>query len=435
MNPKCGPAKNIKPFLVEVCYTDHLTMESSFSNEFFSSNRQRLRELFTGTAPIVVTANGMLQRGGDSTYAFVQDASFWYLTGIDEPDIILVIDREKEYLIIPERSVSREFFDGAIIDGAITKRSGIQNIYDSKAGWEKLRSRLKKVKHVATIAAPPAYIEAYGMYTNPARATLIRNLKIDNENLELLDLSSHISRMRMIKQPPELRVIQAAIDITINTLKDVLKPTTLRKYSAEYELEANISRGFRFRGATGHAFDPIVAGGSRACRIHYLDNSHPLAADELVVLDVGAEVEHYAADIARTVSIGTPSRRQQAVFAAVIEVQSFAFELLKPNILLKDFEEQVEHFMGEKLRELSLIKSISTESVRAFFPHRTSHFLGLNAHDAGDYDRPLEPGIVLTVEPGIYIEREGIGIRVEDDVLITSEGYKILSNKLPRTLG
>src|SRR5476651_831478 len=113
-------------------------MESRFTSDFFTSNRQKLRQLFTGTAPIVVTANGLLQRGADSTYAFSQDAYFWYLTGIDEPDITLVMDRDKEYLIVPARSASREAFDGAVAGDLLTRRSGIQKVYDEREGWEQL---------------------------------------------------------------------------------------------------------------------------------------------------------------------------------------------------------------------------------------------------------------------------------------------------------
>jgi Xaa-Pro aminopeptidase len=409
-------------------------MESSFSSEFFTGNRQRLRELFKGTAPIVVTANGLLQRGGDSAYAFAQDANLWYLTGIDEPDILLVMDRDKEYLIVPARSASREAFDGTVATEKLARCSGIQTVYDDKAGWEQLTNRLKKVKHLATLATPPAYIEQYGLYTNPARAALVNRLKTEKSELELLDLSPHLRRLRMIKQPVELAAIQTAINITISSIKEATRPGKLRRYSFEYELEAQITRGFRRRGAAGHAFEPIVAGGERACTLHNVANNGVLAADELVILDVGAEVGHYAADITRTVNLGAPSRRQRAVHAAVLETQRFAFGLLRPGVLLKDYEQQIEQYMGEKLRELGLIKTISHEAVRKFYPHSTSHFLGLNVHDVGDYERPLEPGMVITVEPGIYIPKEGIGVRIEDDVLITPKGIKILTDKLSREL-
>ncbi len=409
-------------------------MESSFSSEFFVGNRQRLRDLFTGTAPIVLTANGLLQRGGDVTYGFAQDASFWYLTGINEPDITLIMDRDKEYLIVPQRSAQREAFDGKTPSEELSRISGIQTIYGYEVGWKQLGTRLKKVKHVATLANSPAYIDVYGLYTNPARAMITAQLKSYNPTLELLDLSPHLMRMRMIKQAPEIASIQKAINITAAAFKDATKPGRLQKYAYEYELEAAITQGFRSRGALGHAFEPIVAGGERAVTIHHLANDGALASDELIVIDIGAEVEHYAADITRTISLKTVSRRQRAVYEAVQDVQQHAFTLLKPGVFMRDYEHQVEQLMGEKLRELGLIKTITHEAVRHYYPHATSHFLGLNVHDIGDYERPLEPGIVMTVEPGMYIPEEGIGVRIEDDVLITPKGIKILSGKLSREL-
>jgi len=407
---------------------------SKFTSEFFAGNRARLKDLFTGTAPIVLTANGLLQRGGDVTYPFSQDASFWYLTGLNEPDITLVMDRDKEYIIMPVRSAMSEVFDGKVTEDALSRRSGVDTILANKEGWERLNGRLKKVKHVATLAVSPAYVEHYGLYTNPARGVLVDRLKETNPDLKLLDLGPHLTRMRMIKQAPELVAIKAAIDITIAAFKEAARPARLSKYAYEYELEAAITGGFRKRGATGHAFAPVVAGGERAVTIHHLANDAALSADELIVVDIGAEVEHYAADITRTIGLKTVSRRQRAVHEAVQDIQQQAFGLLKPGILMKDYEQQIVQLMGEKLRELGLMKSITPKAVRYYYPHATSHFLGLNVHDVGDYDHPLEPGIVMTVEPGIYIPEEGIGVRIEDDVLITGSGIKILSNKLPRGL-
>ena len=156
-----------------------------------------------------------------------------------------------------------------------------------------------------------------------------------------------------------------------------------------------------------------MAGGKHAVTLHNVANNAPLFANELVVVDVGAEVEHDAADITRTIALKTVSRRQQTVHEAVQAVQQEAFTLLKPGVLLKDYELAVEQLMGEKLRELGLIKTITHEAVRRYYPHATSHFLGLNVHDVGDDTRPLEPGIVMTVEPGIYIPEEGIGVRIK----------------------
>ena len=406
-------------------------METHFGPEFFAGNRQKLRTLFAGTAPIVLTANGLLQRNGDTTFPFRQDSNFWYLTGIDEPDLVLVLDKDKEYLILPKREHVQEIFNGSVEDNSITKISGIKNVMDHKTGWKQLTGRLNRVRHVATLAAPAPFIERYGLYTNPSRNLLINRLKEINPTAELLDLRSHMMRLRMVKQPEELAALQVAIDITTVTLKQAIKK--LSSYDYEYQLEAAINNGFGQHGI-GHAYQPIVASDHHACTLHYIANNDRLAGKRLVLLDVGAEVEHYAADITRTYALKPPSKRAQLVYATVIEVQEFAKNLLKPGVLMQDYEQVVEQFMGEKLRELGLIKSIDHESVRQYYPHATSHALGLDVHDAADYDRPLEANMVLTVEPGIYIPKEGIGIRIEDDVLITAAGLQVLSNKLPRTL-
>ncbi|MBC7707919.1 aminopeptidase P N-terminal domain-containing protein [Polaromonas sp.] len=403
---------------------------SFFESEFFTSNRRRLIEKVSGTGPMVITANGLLQRGGDSSYAFCQDANFWYLTGIDEPDITLVIDGDEEYLVVPPRDASRTAFDGVLDDDTFINRSGIKTILETEAGWERLSKALNDAGSVQTIAAPPAYIERYGLYANPARARLIKQLKKASEGITIQDIATHIVHLRMIKQPPELQAIQQAINITLATIKGATAANKLMRYTHEYQLEAEISKGFRARGARGHSFDPIVAGGERACTLHNVANNQALSPGELVVVDVGAEVEHYAADITRTVCIGEPTKRQRAVHTAVADVQQYAYNLLKPGVLLADYEKQVETYMGETLKKLGLIIEATHTNIRHYYPHATSHYLGLNVHDAGDYDLPLQPGMVITVEPGIYIPEEGIGVRIEDDVLITKRGIKVLSKRL-----
>lgn len=409
-------------------------MKSFFTADFFRDNRQRLRDA-TEAELIVVAANGLLQRAGDSTYPFKQDANFWYLTGIDEPDIVLVIDKSREYLIVPGRDASREAFDGSVEADLLTLRSGIATIHDETSGWKLLEERLKRVAELATVVAPPAYIERYGIYTNPARSALVEKCKAVKASLEITDLSQDLVRMRMVKQQPELLALKRAIAITNETLQAVANDKQLKTYEHEYELEAAITQGFRSRGASGHSFEPIVASGKHGCTLHNISNNGPLAPDELVVLDVGAEFEGYTADITRTVAYGMPTDRQRAVHAAVLAAQEHALSLLKPGVELKAYEDAVAEFVGEQLQDLGLIEERTPENIRHYFPHATSHFLGLYVHDSGDYSQPLQAGVVMTVEPGIYIPEEGIGVRIEDDVLITENGVEVLSAALPRELG
>lgn len=391
-----------------------------------------MQTLFTGTAPIVISANGLLQRNNDTNFPFRQDSTFWYLTGLDEPDLVLIMDKGKEYLLAPERDEHRTAFDGTIDYSDLTKRSGIDQILDDKTGWKQLGARLKRVKHVATLAAPAAYVAQHGMYTNPSRARLIETIKSFNADIELLDLRSHAARMRMIKQPVEVELIQQAIDLTAQTLTRLNKKGW-QKFSYEYEVEAAITAAFRKENAT-HAYQPIIAAGNNACTLHYIRNDGPISDGSLILLDVGAEVQNYAADITRTYAVDQPTKRQQQVFDAVMAVQDFAVGKLKVGTDMHEYEESVMQFMGEKLRELGLIKTIEAETVRKYYPHATSHYLGLDVHDIADYERPLEVGTVLTVEPGIYIPEEGIGIRIEDNIVMEADGPQVLSARLPSVL-
>jgi Xaa-Pro aminopeptidase len=404
---------------------------ASFSADFFRQNRNSLRQLFTGKAPIVISANGLLQRSSDTTLPFAQDSNFWYLTGIDEPDVILVMDRAKDYLILPDKGATKELFDGETNSEVLSRVSGIEQVLEHRTGWKILGTRLRKAKYAATLSAAPSYIAAHGFYTNPSRRTLINQLKALNSGLEFLDLREHFVKLRSIKQPEEIAAIRSAIEITGQALKKAKSKAKSLAY--EYEVEALITQVFRQNGLT-HGYLPIVASGFNSCTLHYIKNQDLLSKKALLLLDVGAETQHYTADISRTIALKQPTKRQRAVYQAVLDIQEKAFSILGPGISLRSYEDKVAKFVGEKLREIGLGKSITTDSIRKYYPHATSHFLGLDVHDVGHYDAPLAPGMVITVEPGIYIAEEGIGIRIEDNVLITESGIENLSRRIPKSL-
>lgn len=401
--------------------------KSFFSSDFFAANRRRLLEIVG--MPIVLSANGLLQKNGDSNYLFRQDSNFWYLTGLDLPDAVLVIDTSGEYLIIPALSPTDEIFGAPHDLPAMRERSGIRTMLTAKKGWERLRAQLERSGKAGTLLPPPAYHPHYGFYTNPARKRLVTRLKRTQPGLELQDIRPVLNKLRVVKQAPELAAIQQAIDITVETLGNI--KDKLGSYKAEYEIEADMTAGFRSRGAGDHAFAPIIAGGHHTTVLHYQANNALLKGASHLYVDVGAEVEHYAADITRTWFLKKPTARQKAVFEAVMTVSAFARDNLKPGVTVRENERAVEQFMGEQLKALGLIRSSQRAAIRRYYPHASSHYLGLDVHDVGDYDQPLAPGMVLTVEPGIYIEEEGFGVRLEDDVLVTKDGIRILSDRLP----
>lgn len=397
---------------------------------FFVNNRTRLRQLFGGTAPIVITGNGQMQRSADHAFPFQQDSNFWYLTGVDQPGVVLVIDGEKEYLIVPKQDDKQSIFEGDIDIEKMLVVSGVSEIIIGNDGWRRLEKRLKRVKHVATLEPAPAHISALNFYTNPARADLIERLGQINSKLTTIDLRPHFSRLRQIKTEAELEVMEYAVNNTARLFKQIKK--RLANYKNEQEILAD-TLSFATINGFGLAYEPIVAGGKNALTLHYTQNNQKLGTRQPVLLDIGLSYQGYNADITRVYS-ANPTKRQKQVHDRVIDIQNYALSLLEPGVSMADYEKKVAYYAGEKLRELGLISTISSEEVGQFYPHSTSHFLGIDVHDAGDYTRPLEPGMVLTVEPGIYIKEEGLGIRVEDDVVITDKGSRVLSTKLLRDL-
>ncbi|HSX47459.1 MAG TPA: Xaa-Pro aminopeptidase [Patescibacteria group bacterium] len=410
-------------------------MPTKLDSTFFKNNRKNLINLNLKNYPIVLVSNGLIQSSGEIHYPFKQDASFWYLTGLNLPDLILVIDEDQEYIIAHSKNKTREIFEGKIEFDLIRNTSGIEKIYNEKEGWQKLLQLIEKNKRIATLPIPPKYIDYFGFYTNPAKQILFEKLKYKYPKLKFVDISKDMIKLRSIKQPVEINLIQKAIDLTTESLEKVIKNIKANKYDFEYQIEAELFKSIRSQGLKRFAYDPIIASGKNACIIHYSSNESKLNKSQLLLIDVGAEVDNYSADITRTISISKkPNQRQLQVFNAVIEIQQFAFSILKPGVIIKEYETQIENFVHDKLAKLNLIKSKNKKQIRKYYPHLTSHFLGLNVHDVGEYSKPLKENMVLTVEPGIYINEEGIGIRIEDDVLITKNGYKILSQNLPKTL-
>jgi Xaa-Pro aminopeptidase len=404
-------------------------MKQLFTSDFFAGNRARLRELAKTDTPIVVVANGLLQRTADTTFSFQQDSSFWYLTGISEPDLVLVMDKKGEYLIAPERTKTQDIFDGSIDWKAFSQQSGIAKVLAEPEGYAQLLASLKKSRAVATLDAAPAYIAQIGMYVNPARQQIKTKILEAVPDVAITDIRPLLAQMRIIKQEPEISAIKKAVDITCTAFLEVHQ----RSYQLERELEADLTQLYRKAGAEDHAYAPIVASGLNACTLHYIKNNARLKRGSLVLVDSGAEYSHYAADITRTWSPSKPTARQRVVVQAVNEAVEYGIGTLRPGESFIDCEALVREFIGDKLVELKLIKSKNKDSVRQYYPH-SPHYLGLDVHDVGDYKAPLQPGMVLTLEPGIYIPEEFIGVRIEEDILITEKGAKVLSAALPRVL-
>ncbi len=396
---------------------------NNFNSDFFAGNRQRLIQAVPNSL-IVVAGHVSMQMSADTSYPFRQDSNFWYLTGINEPDCVLVVDTKKgkSILVIPELNDYQKEWDGDRDTSEIEKIAGIESI-QSRSLLNGILSKAKKSGlQICYIKSAPERVEPYGFYSNPARRILENEIKI--VELEPKDVRLEIARLRQIKQPVEIEMLQKAIDITGSTLAEVR--SNLQKIKTEKELERAISSGFFAYGGDGHGYEPIVGSGINASILHYNKNTDVLRDNSLVLLDVGAIYNGYSADISRVWAVGEPTERQNEVYNAVCELQDRAFSMLGPGVNMREYQAEMEKITFKKLKELGI--------KLAHYPHGFSHFLGLDVHDAGDYEMPLRPGSVITVEPGIYLSAESIGVRIEDNILITENGIKNLSENIPKVL-
>lgn len=398
---------------------------------FFKRNRQLLTERLSGGV-VVLSAYTQLQRSNDMAFHFEQEANFWWLTGIDYPDWWIIIDgtRGKSWLVAPKISQSHEIFDGSLSAAAAKEISGVDDVISDDEAQSMLRDLAKKHSVVYALGEQP-HAEYLDFTLNPA-------IKSVREHVSRLfttvqDCRKELAQLRAIKQPEEITAMKAAIAITIAGFETVKKKLDACHY--EYEVEAEFNYYFRTHGANGHAYDPIVAGGRNACTLHYVANSEKMKKRQLLLLDIGARSGGYAADITRTYAYGEPTKRQIDVHAAVQLAQREIITLIQPNLSVEQYQRDVDRVMVDALMKLGLMSNRDDkENYHKYFPHAISHGLGVDVHDSLGSPQYLQTGMVLTVEPGIYIPEEGIGVRIEDDILITASGNVNLSHRLSTDL-
>lgn len=389
---------------------------------FFTNNRAALLDECRDGV-MVMTAYASLQLSGDMAAPFRQESHFWYVTGIDEPDWQLIATPTKSWLVAPDISETHRVFDGGLSDQHAKTISGVDTVI-TKAAAKELLARLASQYTTAYGVGQHPHQKYFNFVANPAPGKLWRQLT--RQFATVHDVRRSSSRLRAIKQPVEVAAMTAAIDVTVEAFRTV--KSQLASYAHEYEIEADVTHAFR-RGNAMHAYDPIVAGGANACTLHYNKNNHRLAPSDLVLLDMGAQSGGYPADITRTYSVGAhPTARQRAVHAAVRDAHQQIIALLRPGLTLTQYQDDVDVIMKDALRRLDLLQVPA--DYRRYFPHAISHGLGVDVHDSLGGFEAFRPGMVLTVEPGIYIPEEGIGVRLEDDILITESGSKNLSETL-----
>lgn len=388
----------------------------------FRQNRARCIDALAGGLA-VLTAYDEVQGSGDEPAPFQQESNFWWLSGIERPGWKLIIDglRSRTTLVRPHLDAVQQTFVGELSSEEAKRISGADAVIDAHDFEAELRQLAKR----HTVVYEVNDRTDYGFMLNPASRDLSKVLQRIFPSVQ--SCLRQLRELRAIKQPEEIAALRQAIALTIEAF-DVAKER-LPHCQHEYECEAEFDYLFRRRNAR-HAYSPIVAGGANACTLHYSHNVGPLAAENMVLIDVGARVNGYCADITRTYGI-EPTQRQQDVHAAVVQAQQHIIELLEPNLPVADYIQQSDDIMRDALQQLGLLRDRHDQATfRRYYPHATSHGLGVDTHDSLGAPRVLRAGMVLTVEPGIYIPEEGIGVRIEDDILITPSGHDNLSASL-----
>ena len=361
---------------------------------------------------------------------FAVDKNFYYLTGFHAPNAILVLSpghpEHRETLFISERDLAQEKWTGPKlgVGPETAKQLGIARVLSLSQFQSELAALAKSQNRIYTVLN-----QSKGNRPPSVQEGQVARLKEMFPFSEFLDAAPHLAYLRMKKSPAEMVLLREAIQITVEAHKAAAVKMESGRY--EYEVEAVLEYEFRRRGAARPGFPSIVGSGPNSVILHYDQNTRRMQAGELVVVDIGAEFDEYTADVTRTYPVnGKFTDRQQELYDIVLAAQEAALMQVKPGAVYNK-SGSIHQAAYDYINTHG--KDLKGNSLGQYFIHGTSHHLGLDVHDAvNDFSRPLEPGMVITVEPGIYIAEENIGIRIEDDVLVTETGYELLTKNLPR---
>lgn len=420
----------------------------------FAKRRRRLMAMADEGAILIVPAAQERLRSKDTTYPFRQDSDFWYLTGFDEPEAVLVLvpgRRQGECLLFcRERDAEKEAWDGPrlgpegavealkmddaypiadlddILPGLLEGRSRVYYHYGRDAGFDlALMGWLNRVRAKKRLGAEPPH--------------------------EFLELGHLLDELRLFKSAGEIALMRRSADIAVEAQIAAMKASCHARF--EYEVEAALQHVYRRRNAVP-SYEPIVGSGANACVLHYRANNAPVKPGDLLLCDAGAEYAFYASDITRTWPVsGEFSTPQRALYEAVLAAQTECIRAARVGVPYETIHDTAVRVLTEGLLSLGLLKgtlkkAIESEAYKKFYMHKTGHWLGLDVHDVGEYklggkSRLLEPGMVFTVEPGLYVapgtpgvpaKYQGIGIRIEDDILMTKSGPENLTAGVPKAV-
>ncbi len=397
--------------------------------EVFIKNRENLFKAVEENSAVILFAGKAPKKTADEAYSFTPNRNFYYLTGIDEEEITLILvkkkDEQRTILFVKEPDLEMEKWVGKSIRANEAKeKGGFTEVLYTKEFEGTIHGLIFKeeIEKVYFDLEKDGFAE---------RETLVeefaRNLKNKYPQVSVKNIYNSIAELRLVKSSEEVENMQKAVDITIEGVEALMKNS--KPGMMEYELEAYYDFSCKRRGATDAAFKTIAAAGVNATILHYVDNNSIIKDGDLILFDLGSQYEYYNADITRTFPAnGKFTERQKQVYEAVLRVNKKVIDEIKPGVNWGDINTKATDWVAEECIALGLIDD--KKDVRKYYWHSIGHSLGLDTHDVGKRNVELKPGMVYTVEPGIYIAEEGIGVRIEDDILVTEDGNEILTKAM-----
>lgn len=409
--------------------------------QLFVRNRQKLRDILPPDSIVIVLSNDVFPTNADGTMAFKQNSDLFYLCGVDQEDTALVLfpdakdTNQCEILFVKETSEHIAIWEGEKLNKVQARATtGIQRIEWYQNFEPMLHSLIPQARHV--FLTTNEHLRAM-VVVETANDRFIKKCQQRYPLHRYERLAPLMHELRMIKEPEEIKIMQHACDITeagFRRLLGFVKPGV-----GEWEVEAELLHEFVRRGSRGFAYQPIIGSGKNACVLHYITNEAVCQDGEMLLLDVAAEYAGWASDLTRTIPVnGRFTKRQRDVYTSVLRVFRGANEILRPGNTPMQYQKQVIELMEEELIRLKLIDAKEAKNqgpdkalVKKYFMHGTSHHLGLDVHDVSPPHQPFGEGMVFTIEPGIYIREEGLGVRLENDVVIGKDSNFDLMGKIP----
>ncbi len=404
--------------------------------EHVMTARRKLLERMEDESVAILYAGHAPHRTTDQSYPFTPQRNFYYLTNLNEPNMILMLlkgkNDSKTYLFVEENTDLIIKWEGARMEKEeASKLSGIpvEDMRFTKDFDTVFNQVMNYARSVMGVPPKTLYLDLY--HVKPTEKPLALSQAafiLDNyKELTVKAVNEHTSYLRMFKSKAEVNQIKKALAHTKIGLETLMERISAR--TNEYQLQADFMHAITLEGSEGFAFDMIAASGKNATVLHYTENRGKLTKKNLILFDLGALHENYASDISRTYPLsGTFTKRQKELYQIVLDVNKATIEEIKPGVTWKHLNDFAKSMLIDKTKAIGLIKE--DDEIGELYYHSIGHFMGLDVHDVGHYHIPLEEGMVLTIEPGLYVKDEGIGIRIEDNILVTKDGYVNLSKDI-----